>query len=153
MKLLKTIFIFLFTISIHAQIRFEQGYIIDNNNQRQDVLIKNIDWLNNPKSIEYKNDETSKIEIATINQIKEFGVDNQSKYVRVDVKIDRSSEDLAKISSIQEPEFKEETLFLKVLIEGEASLYDYVDYNLKRFFYKKNNGEIEQLIYKKSIAS
>ncbi|MCA4783256.1 hypothetical protein IF125_13505 [Empedobacter stercoris] len=150
MKLLKTIFIFLFTISIHAQIRFEQGYIIDNNNQRQDVLIKNIDWLNNPKSIEYKNDETSKIEIATINQIKEFGVDNQSKYVRVDVKIDRSSEDLAKISSIQEPEFKEEKLFLKVLIEGEASLYGFTDNNLKRFFYKTNEGTIEQLI---SIAS
>lgn len=149
MKLLKTIFIFLFTISIHAQIRFEQGYIIDNNNQRQDVLIKNIDWLNNPKSIEYKNDETSKIEIATINQIKEFGINNRSKYVKADVKIDRSSEELSNISNIQEPEFKEETLFLKVLIEGEASLYDYVDYNLKRFFYKKNNGEIEQLIYKK----
>ncbi|NOJ76422.1 hypothetical protein [Empedobacter stercoris] len=137
MKLLKTIFIFLFTISIHAQIRFEQGYIIDNNNQRQDVLIKNIDWLNNPKSIEYKNDETSKIEIATINQIKEFGINNRSKYVKADVKIDRSSEELSNISNIQEPEFKEETLFLKVLIEGEASLYDYVDYNLKRFFYKK----------------
>ncbi|MFV0147150.1 PorT family protein [Empedobacter falsenii] len=149
MKLLKTIFIFLFTISIHAQIRFEQGYIIDNNNQRQDVLIKNIDWLNNPKSIEYKNDETSKIEIATINQIKEFGINNRSKYVKADVKIDRSSEDLAKISSIQEPEFKEETLFLKVLIEGEASLYGFTDNNLKRFFYKTNEGTIEQLIYKK----
>lgn len=139
----------LLTISINAQIRFEQGYIIDNNNQRKNVLIKNIDWLNNPKSIEYKNDETSKVEVVNINQIKEFGVDNQSKYVRVDVKIDRSSEDLTKISSIQEPEFKEEKLFLKVLIEGEASLYGFTDNNLKRFFYKTNEGTIEQLVYKK----
>lgn len=149
MKLLKTIFLLLLTISINAQIRFEQGYIIDNNNQRKNVLIKNIDWLNNPKSIEYKNDETSKVEVVNINQIKEFGVDNQSKYVRVDVKIDRSSEDLTKISSIQEPEFKEEKLFLKVLIEGDASLYGFTDNNLKRFFYKTNEGTIEQLVYKK----
>ena len=138
MKELKLILVFLLSITIQAQIRFEQGYLIDNNNQKQVVLIKNVDWLNNPKSIEYKNNETSKVEIATINQVKEFGIDNQSKYVRADVKIDRSSEDLDKISSNEEPDFKEEKLFLKVLIEGDASLYGYNDYNLKRFFYKKD---------------
>ncbi len=153
MKELKLILVFLFSITIQAQIRFEQGYLIDNNNQKQVVLIKNVDWLNNPKSIEYKNNETSKVEFATINQVKEFGIDNQSKYVRADVKIDRSSEDLDKISSNEEPDFKEEKLFLKVLIEGDASLYGYNDYNLKRFFYKNNTGDIEQLVYKKYEVS
>ncbi|WP_291118603.1 outer membrane beta-barrel protein [Empedobacter sp. UBA7248] len=153
MKELKLILVFLLSITIQAQIRFEQGYLIDNNNQKQVVLIKNVDWLNNPKSIEYKNNETSKVEIATINQIKEFGIDNQSKYVRADIKIDRSSEDLDKISSNEEPDFKEEKLFLKVLIEGDASLYGYNDYNLKRFFYKTNTGDIEQLVYKKYEVS
>ena len=153
MKELKLILVFLLSITIQAQIRFEQGYLIDNNNQKQVVLIKNVDWLNNPKSIEYKNNETSKVEIATINQVKEFGIDNQSKYVRADVKIDRSSEDLDKIKSNEEPDFKEEKLFLKVLIEGDASLYGYNDYNLKRFFYKNNTGDIEQLVYKKYEVS
>ena len=153
MKELKLILVFLLSITIQAQIRFEQGYLIDNNNQKQVVLIKNVDWLNNPKSIEYKNNETSKVEIATITQVKEFGIDNQSKYVRADVKIDRSSEDLDKISSNEEPDFKEEKLFLKVLIEGDASLYGYNDYNLKRFFYKNNTGDIEQLVYKKYEVS
>ncbi|MBY0066053.1 outer membrane beta-barrel protein [Empedobacter falsenii] len=153
MKELKLILVFLLSITIQAQIRFEEGYLIDNNNQKQVVLIKNVDWLNNPKSIEYKNNDTSKIEIATINQIKEFGIDNQSKYVRADVKIDRSSEDLDKVSSNEDPDFKEEKLFLKVLIEGEASLYGYNDYNLKRFFYKNNTGDIEQLVYKKYEVS
>ena len=53
MKELKLILVFLLSITIQAQIRFEQGYLIDNNNQKQVVLIKNVDWLNNPKSIEY----------------------------------------------------------------------------------------------------
>ncbi|WP_334125690.1 outer membrane beta-barrel protein [Empedobacter brevis] len=153
MKFLKTILLFLLTANLYAQIRFEEGYIVDNNNQKLEVLIKNIDWLNNPKTIEYKLNDTTSVVIGNINQIKEFGINNQSKYVRADVNIDRSSEDLNYISSSEEPEFKEEKLFLKVLIEADASLYVYNDHNLKRFFYKNKGENIEQLVYKKYETS
>ena len=32
-----------------GQIRYENGYYIDNNNRRTECLIKNVDWGNNPK--------------------------------------------------------------------------------------------------------
>ena len=45
--------------------------------------------------------------------------------------------------------FKKEQLFLKVLIEGKASLFIYKDQNLRRYFYKTNHHNIDQLIFKK----
>ncbi|WP_299061249.1 hypothetical protein [uncultured Polaribacter sp.] len=35
-----------------------------------------------------------------------------------------------------------------VLIEGEASLYQYSESNFLRFFYKKNTSEVKQLVFK-----
>jgi len=73
---------------------------------------------------------------------------NFSKYISAKVKIDRSSRNLDQLSTIFIPDFKEEILFLKVLLEGESNLYYYEDRNLVRFFYSTKNSEIEQLIYK-----
>ncbi len=55
------------------------------------------------------------------------------------------------ISKERNPEFQEEELFLKVLIEGKASLYSFEHSNLKRFFYSKDGSKIEQLVYKKYL--
>ena len=119
----KQLLLFLITIlsiNCYSQIKFEKGYFIDNTNQRTNCLIKNIDWENNPTEFEYKLSKESKINKSTINLIQEFGIDNISKYVRSTVNIDRSSERINKLSNNKNPIFKEEQLFLKVLIEGEA---------------------------------
>ena len=136
------------TLNCYSQISFERGYYIDNTNQKINCLIKNIDWRNNPTEFEYKLSENSESKKATIKTIKEFGIDNISKYVRSTVNIDRSSESTNKLSDNKNPIFKEEELFLKVLVEGKATLYQYVDSNLNRFFYNKENSNIEQLIFK-----
>jgi outer membrane protein with beta-barrel domain len=47
--------------------------------------------------------------------------------------------------------FSNEQLFLKVLVEGKASLFIYVNGNLKRFFYKTADSEINQLIHKRYL--
>ena len=46
------------------------------------------------------------------------------------------------------PTFQEEQLFLKVLIEGKASLYEYVEVGLQRYFYTVDSSNIEQLVFK-----
>jgi hypothetical protein len=107
-----------------------------------------MDWKDNPTEFKYKlseNDETKK---ANIKSVKEFGIDNISKYIRSTVNIDRSSENIDRLSIIKKPIFKEEELFLKVLVEGKASLHLYEDGDLKRFFYNKENTHIKQLVYK-----
>lgn len=148
-KILHTVLLVCIGIFSYAQTRFEQGYIINKNDERKEVLIKNVDWLNNPKSFEYKLDEDSKIEIATIDAVKEFGVIGKSIYVNSTVQMDYSSEDLKSLSSDINPEFREETLFLKQLVKGDANLYKYRRGEMIRYFFNStNNPTIEQLVYK-----
>jgi len=52
------------------------------------------------------------------------------------------------LSPISEPIFVKEQLFLKVLVEGEATLYSYRDGKLRRYFYNNRPIETQQLIYK-----
>lgn len=144
----------LFTIlcaESYSQIIFENGYFIDESNNKNECLIKNVDWKNNPTEFEYKFSQNDTVHKATIKTVKEFGIYNVSKYIRAKTNIDKSSEQIDKMSSERNPNFQEELLFLKVLIEGKASLFLYIDGNLTRFFYKLNDSEIQQLVYKRYL--
>lgn len=134
-----------------GQIKFEKGYYINNENVRTECLIKNADWIYNPVFFEYKINRFDKSSRKNITDVKEFGILNFSKFVRANLNIDRSSDllDDEEISNNMAPEWKKEELFLKVLIEGEATLYLYEESNFIRFFYKVKNSLPEQLIYKK----
>lgn len=147
-KPLLLLFIAILNFNCYSQISFEKGYYINNANQRVDCLIKNVDWRNNPTEFEYKLSENGESKKESIESVKEFGVDNSSKYVRTKVNIDRSSEYVNELSETRAPLFIEEVLFLKVLVEGKASLYEFIDGGLERYFYMHNNNAIEQLIFK-----
>ena len=149
-KLLSILFLGFFYCQSYSQVKFEKAYFIDNDNVRTACFIKNKDLYQNPNSFEYKlTQEELDVKIGDIKNIKEFEIANTIKFVRNFVKIDVSSPDLGQIKDIREPEWVEKTLFLKVLIEGKASLYEFKDKALKRFFYKTDNIPITQLIFKK----
>ncbi len=135
----------------YSQIIFEKGYYINESDERIECLIKNVDWRSNPTEFEYKLSENAPSHTANIATVKEFAIDNASKYIRAKTKIDRSSDKIDIMSDKRNPDFKEELLFLKVLIEGQASLYQYIDNNLTRFFYKIKDSEINQLVHKKYL--
>ena len=118
-------------------------------NKKTNWTIKNNYWKNNPTEFEYRLEENSDPKIATIKSVKEFGIYNLSKYIRNTVNIDRSSGEINNLSNDKNPIFQEEELFLKVLVEGKSNLYGYVDGNLTRYFYNKENSNIEQLIFKR----
>lgn len=138
----------IFSLNCYSQISYEKGYYINNDNQKINCLIRNIDWKNNPIGFEYKLSENGETQNANIKSVKEFGVDNISKHIRSTVNIDRSSENIDELSNDKRPIFKQEELFLKVLVEGKANLYLFEDGNLRRYFYNKENAAIEQLVYK-----
>jgi hypothetical protein len=152
-KLLLLLVITALSFNCYSQIEFENGYFIDNSDQRVECLIKNVDWQRNPLEFEYKLTENSEINTIGIMQVKEFEIDNVSKFIRSSVNIDRSSEDLSKISTEKNPVFQEEELFLKVLVEGKASLYRFADKGLERFFFKMNDSVITQLVYKTYLVN
>lgn len=138
----------IFSMNSYSQIAFESGYFITQDNQKTNCLIENLDWQNTPTSFRYQLPENQNIVTMDLKTVKEFAITGQSKYIKAVVKIDRSSKRIENMSTEENPVFKEETLFLKVLIEGKASLYSYIDGHLTRFFYKTDHSEIKQLVYK-----
>lgn len=137
------------TLFSFAQINFEKGYFIDNNGNKIECFIKNKEWQKNPTEFEYKTSLTDQSSIATIEVVKEFSVYNYSKYLRYTVQIDSSSNMPSEYSKIESPIWGTRTLFLKVLLEGKASLYLYDDLFNKKFFFKTDSSSLEQLIFKK----
>lgn len=136
-----------------AQISFEKGYFISNAGNRMQCLIKNIDWKDNPTEFEYKiNLDDSESKTATIESVTEFGIDSISKYKRFKINIERSSNDLRDISKTKNPVWNEEVLFLKVLIEGEATLFSFSDKNIYKYFFETKNSQIQQLVRIKYIS-
>jgi hypothetical protein len=142
----------LLSLNAYSQIKFEKGYFIDNGDQKMDVLIRNVDWRSNPSEFECKLSADGAPKNASIKSVKEFGIADGARFVRHTVNVDRSSGNIKNLSEDRNPEFKEEELFLKLLVEGKANLYSLEDGNITRYFYSKDDSEIIQLIYKKFMT-
>lgn len=152
-KQLLILLISFLSINSFAQVVFEKGYYINNKDQRIECLILNEDWKNNPTEFEYKLNENSEPTKGTLSQVKEFGIANNFKYIRRNVKIDRSGTTVDNLSNEKDPKFNDEQLFLKALVEGKANLYEYSDRSIKRYFYNKGDNTIEQLVYKTYLVT
>lgn len=146
-RFLLLLFFLVSTIS-YSQIHFEKGYIITNDGIKTDCFIKNEGWESNPSRIIYKYTLDGPAQKATVEDLKEFGIVGEARFVRAKVQIDTSAQRINKITFYENPEWSTKKLFLKVLIEGKASLYYFKD-NIKRFFYSVDDDSIAQLIYKK----
>ena len=118
-----------------------------------ECLIKNSDWKNNPKEFDYKLSDNDSPKKGNLSTIKEFSVPGVMKYISVDTKIDRSSMDPSVLSDSINPNWSSERLFLKVLVEGKASLYIYQENLFMRFFYTVDNSPIQQLIFKEYMTN
>ncbi|WP_298303877.1 outer membrane beta-barrel protein [Flavobacterium sp.] len=156
MKLKKIYLLLLFFTSLMvAQNKYQKGYYILNDGTKVDCFIKNYDWKNNPTKIETKQTLDSQNKDITIEECKEFSVENESKFIRQVVDIDISSSgDYNRLTNSKEPTFKNFKVFLKVLVEGKYSLYHFESEDISdRFFYKVDDSEIKQLIYKKYMNS
>lgn len=134
-----------------GQITYEPGYFISNDGKSTKCQIKNLDWKSNPTTFEYRIDGTEgKGDIETVS---EFGITGGSVFSRFAVNIDRSSNEISSLTKYRNPEFKQETLFLRLLVNGKAILYMYDDQGLVRFFYGNNGSDLSQLVYKRYIQT
>lgn len=136
-----------------SQNKFEPGYFIQDNGATTSCLIKNEDWRGSPTTFEYKLGENSDVKIGSIDNIKEFGSGESFKYIKTTLDIDQSTDVVNNLTDVRNPIMKEETLFLKVLAEGKASLYYTEKENIKRYFFKVDTSKIEQLIYKRYLIT
>ncbi|RNA61647.1 hypothetical protein D1631_06755 [Chryseobacterium nematophagum] len=138
-----------FVFFTNAQIKFEKGYLITTNDEKKEVLIKNMDWINTPTGFSYKTDQNSTELTGIPSNIKEFGIYNSSKYISYTGSIDYSSDNTTELSSKYEPELTESSVFLKEETVGTTNLYSYKGKNVIRFFYSNTHTSITPLINKK----
>ncbi len=147
MKKLLTVIAFFAVLSAQAQITYQQGYFINNQGKKTECLIKNVAWKNNPTRFDYKTDEGTSPVTASIDDVAEFSVAGAYRFRRFTLDVERSSTDAAHLSDFREPDWKRETLFLKVLAEGKLNLYQYEDDKIVKYFYGEGSNAI-QLLYK-----
>lgn len=154
-KFLVLVLLIVCSITSYAQVTFEPGYFIDNDGNRVECLIRNTDKLSTPTRFEYKFNNSPEVKTALLNEVQEFEILNTvHKYKRFTVEIEHSSNSVKKLSYSREPELNREQLFLRVLLEGKASLYSYNRQgNEQRFFYKMENSDVTQLISKKYLIT
>jgi len=150
-----TLFVLLVLLSMtgYSQINFERGYFINNNRSKTECLIKNVAWKDNPVDFEYKLAEGSETQVNGIKDVSEFNVGGY-KFKRYDLKIERSSNNPNTMDTRRELFWQSEMLFLKVLVEGKATLYQYEDGNLIKYFYSTGDHlAAEQLIFKEYVSN
>lgn len=104
-KIFIAVILIILSFKSYSQIVFENGYFINESNQKIDCLIKNNDWKNNPIEFKYKTSNIDSIQSAAIQTIKEFGINGVFKYIRAEVEIDRSSDDLNYMSTEKKSNF------------------------------------------------
>lgn len=149
MRVLVTYLLLLVAGTAFAQINFEPGTITKNDGSTQQCLIKNVAWKNNPVDITYKLTEGEEEKRGTLTDLAGFEV-GAYKFIRATVAIERSSTLVGYMDNTAKPNYATETLFLKVLIEGNAILYGYEEGNLKKFFYSSETEKTpKQLFYKR----
>ncbi|MNK17064.1 hypothetical protein D3C87_352470 [compost metagenome] len=127
-----------------------KGYYITDSGQKVEGYFDATDF-NDISLLKFKTLRNSNYSNFSVDGIREYGInDNEFKFEKHTVQIDISDSG-KNLSTQKNPEMKTETLFLNVIVEGDATLYSYTkDYKTKFFFStKKKPGEPEQFIYKK----
>jgi len=92
--------------------------------------------------------EDAPVETKKDYQISEFGI-NGEVYISADVGMDMSSDWINKLSTNRNPEFENVRIFMKRIVDGRFQLFRYDRNEMRRFFFRKDNGALEQLIYKR----
>ena len=131
-----------------SQNRFETGYYINNDGEKISCLIESKEWANWPNDF-FNTSVNGKIKQILVKDIREFGIDDKLKFINREVLIEKSSDIVDRLDNKRDLDFNKEKILLKVIVEGDLSLYIYLKDNIKKFFIKTNNNEIEQLKYKR----
>lgn len=148
------LFLFFLVVSnsLVAQITFKPSFYVDNSGTKIDCLIKDVDWKSNPTTFEFKLSENEIVQVAVIDNVQEFQVGEGVKYIRKTVEIDRWDK-FSPPTAQKGPIFKTETLFLKTLVEGAATLYAYSENSFNTYFYSIDGKNPQQLIQKQYVIN
>lgn len=148
MKRVLMVIVLLNVLLVSAQSPLKKGYYIDNNGNKTEGFIKDVDWNQNPKSFWFTTTENGNLSEIAIAQASYFQVEGGQAFRRFSVSIDPASDTASQLDDFPDFRLATETVFLRVLLSSEASLYEYVGGSNIRFYLATGNGQPELLSYK-----
>lgn len=125
-----------------SQANLEPGTLITDTGESLEGYIDFKDWSRNPTKVSFTTDSTQQPKTYRVWDVQEFTVMGQ-KYISRYVKIDETPFKVPVVKVIPRKSRKDR-VFLKVLVEGDLSLYQYRE--LRSNFFIEENGKITALI-------
>lgn len=120
----------LISTSLLAQDLFEEGYYLNNQGENVQGYIDVFPLTDSPTSIRFKKNRSDNLRSLSISEVSAFQVSG-FKFVRFIGDIDLNLTP----SSNTDAEFEDRQIFLRVIVEGEASLYSYKESDSEIYFY------------------
>jgi len=139
-------------INLYSQSNFETGYVIDIQKDTIKGFIDYRNWNITPKEIVFKTATDSKSTIYTPTDILSFNVAGE-RYVSGIVTIDEGPFRDNELTESEMPQYRTDTVFLQVLLDGNKSLYSLKDENLKMHYFIGQNGAFNTLFFKKYLQN
>ena len=148
MKNLFTLAFLVVAFASFSQNVYTPGYYVDQSNKKNEGFIEDTNPYNNPEGISFKTSETDKATEILIDNIKEFKINSNYKYVRYNA--DYDYDQVVNKSEIniygKEPKLKKKVVLLKVLVEGNATLYKAIIGDCIFFYFKTESDATPKLL-------
>jgi hypothetical protein len=132
---------------------FEMGTVVLDNNTQLDVLIKVEKWNLSPTEVVIRQSEDASSEILKLEDVKSFYIPRFVKFLRDTIQYDISGMKKRTMLGKRDPFYEQRVVFLRVLVEGEASLYSYRTPIKEQFYFDKPDAELTHLVSKRYLAS
>ncbi len=139
------------TFTLSAQNNLKKGYYIDISGHRNDgyINVSGLGSLNEVNSeIEFSPQPDGATSPVNTKTISEIGVENSARLIKYEIQLDDTNyRDISNTNKY--PQFAAAIVFVKVLLDGKASLLAYEGHNGTKYFYMAQGGKPQQLMYKK----
>ncbi len=150
MKTIKVFIAFVAMVNIghplSAQSNFKKGFVIANGDTLHG-LIDYRQWEKNPREIKFKNDQAANAVKYTTGDISYFEIYGSDKYEKAMVNKDMRTVNIRDLTEFTEDIFVDDTVFLRILVKGNISLYQLTD-DKNHFYIKVDGKNFQELIYK-----
>lgn len=151
-KIIVLLVVMTFNLSF-SQSDFKSGYYISNSGVKVEGFINDYK-LDDNDFIYFKKDKSDKEIQIRIDDISELQIENTDKYLSriVDYDVEYTKDFSSSTRKDTEPKIGKRQLLLKVLVEGDASLYAATINEVAFYYLKMTNSEaLIYLIYNKSV--
>jgi hypothetical protein len=140
-------FFLLISFSAFNQTNFQNGYIVKTNNEKIEGSLDYQNWRTSPHKIRFLEKGKKESRTYSANEISAFSV-SDLRYVSRIIHVDSSSSELKNLSSNSSAENRIDTVFLRVLVQGQSNLFLYKDDGQPHFFMEEDTMKITELLSK-----